>query len=264
VLSRPRHKPELICALRPFRTWRARGRRTTPPPARGGARRAGLRGGGGGTAHRRRASAFGALYAIAPAERQAAVAAARARPRRAARDAAFALLVQLAEAWPGDVAARSPAAAPARGLAPGEARSSRRASCTATSTASLWSDGELGRRGARRAQRQPVDAAELLALARFGGPPPRASPRAPARTASALAPDCAEFALAALRVSPDAPAQVGTSGGVELLLCSAGALAVGRRGLPLRAGEAALVPAAAGPQRVAGSGETFRVFVPLL
>jgi mannose-6-phosphate isomerase len=112
---------------------------------------------------------------------------------------------------------------------------------------------------------KPVDVAELLAIGRFAGAPatPLAA-RADGGGARAWPAPCVEFALSALHVEPAAPAGVGGSGGVEIVLCTAGALALGPHpGVHLRPGQAALVPAAAGPQRVAGSGEAYRVCVPL-
>jgi mannose-6-phosphate isomerase len=263
----PRHKPELVCALRPFRTLVG-----PRPPADAAARvealgvpafarvAAALRAGDG-------RAAFAALFAVAPAERPAAVAAAgRAAAARGEEDAAFALAAELAAAHPGDVAALAPLLLQLVTLAPGEAlflAPGELHTHLGGLAVEVMANSDAVVRGGLT--EKPVDVAELLAIGRFAGAPatPLAA-RADGGGARAWPAPCVEFALSALHVEPAAPAGVGGSGGVEIVLCTAGALALGPHpGVHLRPGQAALVPAAAGPQRVAGSGEAYRVCVPL-
>lgn len=267
----PRHKPELVCALGRFRTLAgvreprdaARRLAALDVPQLGrvvDALRAAT--GRGDVRH-----GFAALFSLGPEERRAGVsAAARAAAARAAEDPACAWVVRLAEEHPGDVAALAPLLLELVELAPGEALhlppGELHCHLEGLAVEVMASSDNVVRGGLTQKRVEPD---ELLRVARFvpcGAEP--LAPRPKAAGARVYPARCAEFELTHFRVGPAAYARVGDSGGAELVLCTAGALVFepGVAGPRLRAGEAALVPAAAGPQRVAGSGEGFRAAVP--
>lgn len=112
---------------------------------------------------------------------------------------------------------------------------------------------------------KPRAVGELLRIGRFAPRTPsilRGSERAPGERVYATS--AREFELAAIEVGPEGRA-VSAAHGVEILLGRAGRVEVRPEGqaapLTLSPGAACIVPAAAGPYRLAGAGRLFRARV---
>ena len=109
-----------------------------------------------------------------------------------------------------------------------------------------------------------VDPDELLRVVRFEpGTPQVLRPVARADGSAGYVTPAEEFELSVARVGRERAFERAGERGVELLLCSAGALRVsaGADELALARGESCLLPAAAGDYAVAGDGELYRVRV---
>jgi mannose-6-phosphate isomerase len=203
-------------------------------------------------------------------ERSASLArAVEAAGRRADSDPACARVCELAARFPGDPGALAPLFLHEVRLAPGEALFLAPGvlhSYLGGVALELMPSSDNVLRGGLTAK--PVHVAELLRVLRFecAAPTPlRAGPREPGE--GVWRTPAAEFELAELRPSAQAPVAIAARAGVEVLWCAEGELHVataGGAGLALRRGESCLVPAAAGPYRVAGAGRAFRAGVPLV
>jgi mannose-6-phosphate isomerase len=265
----PRHKPELVYALRRFRTLSG-----LREPAASAALlaelglpafadvRAALEQATRGADPSR---ALALLLAPSRAGRRASVAAARsAAAARAGADPAFAWVARLAELHPEDPAALAPILLRLVELAPGEALylppGELHCHLDGAAVEVMASSDNVVRGGLTE---KPVDVGELLRVARFApaAPAPRAAVAARDVECAFPAP-CGEFRLVRLRLGPGDAARAGGAGAVALVLCTAGALRFDRGGPRLGPGEAALVPAAAAGQRLVGAGEAFRAEVP--
>lgn len=114
--------------------------------------------------------------------------------------------------------------------------------------------------------RKAVDVAELLRVVRPASRRPPILQAEPRENGEGVwRTPAPEFELSLLTPGPDAPVVVSRRAGVEILWCAEGALHVepaGGTGVALARGESCLVPAAAGPYRVAGTGRAFRAALP--
>jgi mannose-6-phosphate isomerase len=263
--SDPWPKPELVCALTPFAALcglrpveevRARlsklGLEALVPVAEGPLTLAGL--------FRAWFAADGARHAEGISR---AVAAARGA---AARDRACAWLLRLAEAWPRDPGVLAPLFLHDVELAPGEALflPPGELHCHLEGSAvEVMASSDNVLRGGLTAK--PVALDEVEHVARFASREPTilaGEPRGPGERVYRTA--AAEFELSRLEPTPAAPVEVAARQGIEILLCERGPLrvTVSRQGLELARGESCVVPAAAGPYRVEGSGRGFRAALP--
>jgi mannose-6-phosphate isomerase len=266
----PYAKPELVCALTPFRALCG-----LRPISEVRARLAEL-----GVAALLPAAAeddddgvdaslvlrswLGAGAATRARALDAAVAAARAA---AARDPACACLLALADEHPGDPGVLAPVFLHLVELAPGEALflPPGELHCYLGGTAvELMASSDNVLRGGLT--RKPVDVDELLRIVSSASRRPEvlraelrgtglAVWRTPAR----------EFELSLLTPRPGAPVAITERAGIEVLWCAEGALEVASSAgevLPLGRGESCVVPAAVGAYRVAGAGRVFRAGLP--
>jgi len=266
----PRAKPELVCALAPFRTLAgfrppaeilARFESllpTLPPwlaPLRARPDAAGWR------------AAFETLLRAAPGASGELVAeAARAARSRAGADGGLAWLPRLAELHPEDPAALAPVFLHEVALAPGEALflppGLLHCYLEGLAVEVMASCDNVVRGGLTP---KPVDVTELLAVARFEADAPAPLLPRPVSPAEGVYPaPCAEFRLAAL-CPRGAPVE---GEGFAVVLCTEGAVRVralgGGEPLEIGPGAALLVPASAGRHRVDGRGLAWRVSIPPL
>jgi mannose-6-phosphate isomerase len=253
-------KPELICALTPFQALirfrpapevRARLARLEAPELAPLLR-------AGETAPEDALRGLFAGWMSLPADaRQRVLARASERARRDP-DADLAWVARLAEAYPGDAGALAPLFLNRVTLAPGEAlflpAGELHSYLEGFGVEIMGSSDNVLRGGLTP---KHVDVPELLRVLRFEGGPVRPLRPEPAGSCEARYRTAApEFELSVIRLAQGA-LEVGARRGVEILLCTEGGGALvdaasGSR-LPIRAGEAVLVPAALPAYRVEGS-----------
>ena len=263
----PRAKPELVCALEPFRALAgfrlpaeilARFESLLPalPPALAPLRArpdaAGWR------------AAFESLLSAEPGASGELVAEAAGASRRVAHPG-LDWLPRLAELHPGDPAALAPVFLHEVALAPGEALflppGVPHCYLEGLAVEVAASCDNVVRGGLTP---KPVDARELLAVVRLEAEAPASLlPRAVSPGEAVYTTPCAEFRLSALR--PDAGRSVEAQG-FGVVLCTEGAIRVqtlaGGDPVEIGPGAALLVPAAAGRHRVEGHGLAWRVTIP--
>jgi len=266
------HKPELICALTPFRALR--GFRSVAEilalldalDAPGLApERACLSGPGAGALR----DFLAGLLTMDP-ERRARVIqeVAAAATAGAAEQPAFASVLRLLEERPGDLGALAPLFLNAVRLEPGQAMflPAGELHCYLGGVGvELMASSDNVLRGGLTGKH--VDVPELLRILHFretrvevlsleGGAGGEAHYRTPAE----------EFRLSRFDVAPGAPFASGSDRSVELLLCTAGdvriASAADAEPLALAKGASCIVPACAGRYRVEGEGTLYQASVP--
>ncbi len=268
----PHPKPELVCALTPFRALC--GFREL---AEIGARFEALevpeltermRALAGDDERSRLESLFTSLYAAPPEDRAGlARAVAEAVARRSAGDLACAWAAELARQYPGDVGVLAPLLLNTVELAPGEALflspGELHSYLSGVAVEVMASSDNVLRGGLTP---KHVDVPELLATLSFrAGPPSRVEPRPLAPGVGVYHTPNAHFVLSVLSPSAESPVESVGSGSVEILLCVRGDAEVrdrGGEGLMLRRGESALVPAGAAGYRVTGEALLYRAGVP--
>lgn len=211
---------------------------------------------------------FTRLLTWEPAAREpvAAAAVASARARRE-RDPAFAWVVELAAAYPGDLGILAPLYLHPVELAPGEAiclRASELHSYLGGVGIEVMANSDNVLRGGLTPKH--VNVPELLRTLRFESAEPRVVRPLPDASGEHRYPTWAEeFALSELRPAGSRIACAAT-GGPEVVLCVEGELRVsdpeGRGESPLAGGDAAFVPASAGAYLVGGEGVAYRAWVP--
>ena len=211
-----------------------------------------------------------ALLRLPASRRKALVAAATdavsAVTRRPGADPAFALVAELADAYPGDLGTLAPLVLEPVELAPGEALflPPGELHCYLEGTAlELRESSDNVVRGGLTSKHVDVEA--LLALASTRARAPERLTAAPAATGERGWPvRCDAFALSVLEIEPGAPCERASGGRPEILLCARGEarLSTGGDALTLARGEAAFVAGATGRYCVAGAAELYRARVP--
>ncbi len=262
----PNPKPEILCALTRFEAlqgFRDAGEAAAllgsvpcadldAPRAR--LREQGLRG------------FVGALLRLSGEARRAAAAAAGAAAAARRGEPTWDRVAALAAAFPGDAGALAPLFLREVVLEPGEAvflgPGELHAYLSGTGVELMANSDNVLRGGLTD---KHVDAGELLRVLAFPEAAPsrvRAAERRPGEWVYATAAE--QFELARLEVSPGRPFDAPAQRGVEILLCTAGAVeaSCGGAALPLARGASALAPAAAGAYRLAGEGVVHRAAVP--
>ena len=267
----PRHKPEMLCALTRFRGlcgFRPVDRivelfealdvaelRTDVAALRRAPDPAGLE------------RFFTRLVTWAPAARESVASAALAAAReRRGRDPAFAWVVELAAAYPGDLGILAPLYLQRIELAPGEAiclRAGELHSYLGGVGIEVMANSDNVLRGGLTPKH--VNVPELLRTLRFRSAEPHIVRPLPDASGEQRYPTWAEeFALAELRPAGGRIACAPTRG-PEVLLCIEGDLRIsdpdGRSESALAGGDAAFVAASAGAYLVGGDGVAYRAFV---
>jgi mannose-6-phosphate isomerase len=264
----PHPKPELICALTPFR---ALDRFRAPAEILRGIGAAGVRGLDEIAAPLRRApdraglsAFFEAWMTRAPAVRARVLDAVVHAARRVPGDPAAAELVRLAERWPGDPGVLAPLLLNLVELAPGQAMflpaGELHAYLSGTAVEIMSSSDNVLRGGLTG---KHVDVPELLRTLTFAtGPVDVLSPRPRGRGEARYETPAREFALARIEVDPSRGFSADSARAVEILLCTAGAGRIaGADALDFRRGGAFLVPAAAPAYRIEGEATLYRATV---
>jgi mannose-6-phosphate isomerase len=263
----PYPKPELVCALTPFRALCG-----FRPVEEVRARLAplgleALLGDSGDAEEARLARLYRGWLESDPEDRRRGLARAVEGARReAARDRASAWLLRLAEVYPADPGLLAPLLLHDVELAPGEALflAPGTLHCHLAGTAvEIMASSDNVLRGGLTSKAVHLD--ELLRVTRFESRPPSVlagEERAPGERVYRT--EAAEFELSRLEPSAGAAVAIAARRGIEILLCERGPVRVAADGasLALGRGESCLVPAAAGPYRVEGSGRVFRAAIP--
>jgi mannose-6-phosphate isomerase len=202
-----------------------------------------------------------------PAERRAALAtAATAAAARRRGEPAFAWVVQLAEAYPGDPAALAPLLLEGVELAPGQAlflAPGEPHSYLHGTALELMDNSDNVLRGGLTPKSTAAE--ELLALATPRARKPEPMPAALSAGGECCWPvRCNAFALSSLRLEPGAAWQKADRGQPEILLCTRGEahLEAAGEALVLARGEAAFVAGATPHYRLRGDAELYRARVP--
>ena len=259
------HKPELICALTPFRAlnrfretteivrgFRALGAADLDPLIDALAERPDADG---------MCAFFAGLMTLDPDARSRVIACAAARVD-GSDEPALRWCARLLAAHPGDVGALAPLLLNLVELAPGEAMflpAGELHSYLEGVGIELMASSDNVLRGGLTPKH--VDVPELLrTLTGRSGPVEVLRPRARSEGLADYDTPVSEFALSVLTVAPGGGAAVSSRRGVEILLCTRGSvdLVAGADVTPLARGDSALVPASTGPYRVEGNGTLYR------
>jgi mannose-6-phosphate isomerase len=265
------HKPELICALTPFDALRgfrpvaeirahleALGAPSLDPE------RAHLAGPEEGALR----SFLGGLLAMEP-DRRARVLdeVAAAAPARAETEPALAACLRLREAHPHDIGVLAPLFLNAVRLEPGQAMFLPAGELHAYLhgvAIELMANSDNVLRGGLTAKH--VDVPELLRVLRFRATRVEVLISEDGDGEAHYRTPAEEFRLSRLAVAPPAPAARDRVRGVELLLCTAGAVEIAPAGpgpsLALTKGSSCVVPACVGGYRIRGAGTLYCASVP--
>jgi mannose-6-phosphate isomerase len=262
------HKPELICALSPFRALNrfrepaeverriaALGISGFDPilaPLREAPDRSGLR------------AFFERWMTLDPAERERLVASATAVARRTrAVDPAHAELVRLSQAYPGDPGVLAPLFLHLVELAPGEAMylpAGELHSYLFGTGIELMASSDNVLRGGLTSKH--VDVPELLTVLDFeAGPVDRLLPEPAGPVEARYVAPAQEFELSVLRLGPGAHWTAPLERSAEIAICTAGTVRLTDprgRSLHLSRGASVFAPAAAGAYSVEGEGVLYR------
>lgn len=191
-----------------------------------------------------------------------------AASRRASEDGAYALVGKLAEIHPDDPGVLAPLFLREIELAPGEALflapGALHAYLGGVGVELMGSSDNVLRAGLTR---KPVHVTELLRVLRFAsGSPPLVRPRPRSAGERVWSTPAGEFELSELSPREGLAVAVGERAGVEILCCVEGACRVQPQqggGVELGRGESCLVPAVVGAYRVTGAARLFRAGLPL-
>jgi mannose-6-phosphate isomerase len=267
------HKPELLCALTPF--WALRGFREPREILALAARlavpeldaaAACLQTGGEGEAL---SGWLRGLFALTPDARVRLVrAVARAATERAEIDVGFEWIARLQQLHRDDVGVLAPLFLHTVRLEPGEAiflpARELHSYLQGVGIELMASSDNVLRGGLTR---KPIAVDELLRVLRFE--PARPLLLRPQRDTSGwerYPTPALEFELARARLRGGHPLASGPERGIEILLCTEGAVALTsadtRESVALAKGASCVVPAAAGAYRISGSGTLYRASVP--
>jgi mannose-6-phosphate isomerase len=263
----PNPKPELICALTPFR---ALNRFRDPAEialafARIGAPELAAELAGPGPSL---SSFLASLLGQSASERQRLLGWATDWAREAAgEDDAAHWVGELARHYPGDIGILAPLFLNLIELAPGEAMflppGELHAYLGGVGLELMGSSDNVLRGGLTS---KHVDVPELLAaLADRSGPVERLRPEPRSRNESVYRTPSPEFALSVIDTRTGGPFEARADHGVEILLCSAGACEVAAAGHPslaLARGDSAFVPACAPGYRISGAAVVHRASIP--
>jgi mannose-6-phosphate isomerase len=264
----PRHKPELICALTPFRALNrfrepeeiaARIDALAVPalselaePLRDGSGRDELR------------AFFEACMKLKP-DARASLLATTVKAAAASTDPACEVLRELARCYPDDPGVLSPLFLNLVELAPGEAMflpaGELHSYLSGTAIELMANSDNVLRCGLTE---KHVDVPELLATLSFDAGPVRVLRAEPVGSCeSRYDTPAEEFALSMLRMSTGDVWQAPEERSMEILFCTRGFASLSTRdsSLEIRSGEVAVAPAAARGYRVRGDGELFRASV---
>lgn len=206
----------------------------------------------------------GLLERTPDARQQLAAAAAAAVDRLGDESAEGAEIRALSQQYPGDVGVLAPLLLNLVELAPGQAlyldAGNPHAYLRGVGV-ELMANSDNVLRGGLTAKH--VDVPELLATLRFETGPAQILLPEPG---GAYRTDSPVFELAVWNIAKDEPRRIDAARGVEILLCTEGALRIaaesGAGALELAPGQAALAPAAAGAYRLQGAGVIYRAGVP--
>ena len=270
----PRPKPELVCALTPFRALK--GFRSAEEIVErfeqlGVESLAGELAVLGRKPGRRSWERFFRALITAKAERRRRIAsqAVAAANRVSERDPSLQCLLELAQAHPGDVGILSPLFLKRVELEPGQALflPARELHCYLSGVAIevMASSDNVLRGGLTR---KHVDVDELLRVIHFaeGDATPLVGERVAAQESVYRTP-AEDFELSVISGRAGPPLLREGPSGAEILLCTAGQMAVADPGgdeIRLGRGEALFVPAGTGDYGMAGEGTIYRVRVPPL
>lgn len=268
----PNHKPELICALTPFRALNrfrepaeidarisalgVEGLEPIVAPLREMPDRAGL------------SAFFEAWLTLEPAARLRLLGEVVEAAQVASGDPAMAELCRLSRAYPGDAGVLAPLFLNWIELAPGQAMylpAGELHSYLEGTGVELMANSDNVLRGGLTSKH--VDVPELLATLTFeSGPMDLLEPRSVGPAEWRYASPAVEFALSVLRIGSGVRWESPAKRGVELLLCTEGDVVLSDargRTLSLPRGASAIAPSAAGSYRASGAGVVHRAAVGL-